>query len=57
MSIQGHIVELQRKHHILEEKLHIAKNHAAIDEKELKTLKLKKLKLKDELSKIQTSIH
>ena len=53
MSLQSHIVELERKHVKLEEKLHEAQTRPLEDSIETLELKRKKLKIKDELTRIQ----
>jgi len=53
MSLQGHIVELQRRHEALEKEIEKERLHPCSDEKKLLELKRKKLQLKDELSKLR----
>jgi len=55
MSLQGHIVELQRRHEALEKEIEKERVHACLDEKKLLELKRKKLQIKDELSKLRES--
>ena len=53
MSLQGHIVELQRRHEALEKEIEKERTHHGTDEKKLLELKRKKLQLKDEISKLR----
>lgn len=55
MSLQGHIVELQRRHEALEKEIEKEQLHPQTDDRRLLELKRKKLQIKDELSKLQTS--
>jgi len=52
MSLQGHIVELQRRHEALEKEIEKERVHPSLDETKLAELKRKKLQLKDEINKI-----
>lgn len=53
MTLQNHLVELERKHDALERKLQDAAIHPAIDDTELAELKRRKLQLKDELARLR----
>jgi hypothetical protein len=53
MSLQGHIVELQRRHEALEKEIEKERTYHRLDEKKLLELKRKKLQLKDEISKLR----
>ena len=53
MSLQGHIVELQRRHEALEKEIEKEQHHPCTDEKKVSELKRKKLQLKDEISKLR----
>ena len=53
MSLQAHLGELQAKHKALEAALAEAINHPASSDAEIAALKRKKLKLKDEISRIE----
>ncbi len=55
MSLQGHIVELQRRHEALEKEIEKEQLHPNADEIRLLELKRKKLQIKDELAKLTTS--
>jgi len=53
MSLQAHLGELQAKHKALEAALAEAMNHPASTDAEIAELKRKKLKIKDEISRLQ----
>lgn len=53
MSLQAHLGELLAKHRALEAELADAMNHPASSDAEIAALKRKKLKLKDEISRLQ----
>ena len=47
MAIQAHLVELERKHKILENELHEALVHLSTDDLQIVELKRRKLMVKD----------
>lgn len=53
MSLQAHLGELQAKHRALEAELAEAMNHPASTDAEIAALKRKKLRLKDEITRLQ----
>ncbi|ARN80275.1 YdcH family protein [Methylocystis bryophila] len=53
MSLQGHVVELQRRHEALEKEIEQERLHPTRDDMKVFELKKKKLQIKDELSKIR----
>ena len=53
MSLQAHLGELHAKHRALEAELADAMNHPASSDAEITALKRKKLKLKDEISRLE----
>jgi len=53
MSLQAHLGELHAKHKALEAALADAINHPASSDAEIAELKRKKLKLKDEISRLE----
>lgn len=55
MSLQGHIVELQRRHEALKKEIEQEQLHPQADEKKIHELKRKKLQIKDELAKLVVS--
>ena len=57
MAIQAHLVELERKHQILESELHEALQHLSIDDLQIIELKRRKLQLKDEIERIKLTAH
>ena len=52
MSIQAHLGELNAKHRALEAELADAINHPASSDAEIAALKRKKLKIKDEITRL-----
>jgi hypothetical protein len=57
MALQGHIEELSEKHKRLEERIHNEMAHPDWDEAQVAALKKEKLRIKDELLRLQASIH
>ena len=57
MSVESHIIELNRKHSELERKIAETKNHPSHDPLEVATLKRKKLFLKDEIERMKAVTH
>ncbi|WP_363351352.1 DUF465 domain-containing protein [Methylocystis echinoides] len=55
MSLQGHIVELQRRHEALEKEIEKEQLHPNADDAKIIELKRKKLQIKDELAKLEIS--
>lgn len=53
MAIQAHLVELERKHEVLENELHDALKHLSTDDLHIIELKRRKLVLKDEIERIR----
>ena len=53
MSLQSHLSELHAKHRALEAELADAMNHPASSDAEIAELKRKKLKLKDEITRLE----
>lgn len=53
MAIQAHLVELERKHRVLETELHDALMHLSTDDLRIVELKRRKLLLKDEIEKLR----
>jgi hypothetical protein len=53
MSLQGHIVELQRRHEALEKEIELEQHHPQSDELKIHELKRKKLQIKDEITKLR----
>jgi hypothetical protein len=59
MSLQNHLVELQRRHDALDREISTALLHPATDDVQLACLKRRKLHLKDEINKLRdkTTLH
>ena len=55
MAIQAHLVELERKHKVLENELHEALLHLSTDDLEIVELKRRKLMVKDEIERLKNS--
>lgn len=53
MSLQAHIGELHAKHRALEAELADAMNHPASTDAEIAELKRRKLRIKDEISRLE----
>jgi hypothetical protein len=53
MSLQGHIVELQRRHEALEKEIEKEQHYRQTDELKILELKRKKLLIKDEIVKLR----
>lgn len=53
MSLQAHLGELNAKHRALEAELADAINHPASSDAEIAELKRKKLKIKDEITRLE----
>ena len=53
MAIQAHLVELERKHKILETELHEALLHLSTDDLEIVELKRRKLMVKDQIERLR----
>jgi hypothetical protein len=53
MAIQAHLVELERKHKILESELHDALLHLSTDDLEIVELKRRKLMVKDQIERLR----
>ena len=54
MALDAHLTELNSKHKKLEQRLEEVMQHPSADSLEIAQLKREKLKLKDELNKLQT---
>jgi hypothetical protein len=53
MSLESHLVELERRHQAIDQAILIEKTHPATDDLKLIELKRKKLLLKDEIEKLR----
>jgi len=57
MALQGHIQELSEKHQKLEQLIHDEMAHPDWDEIRVAALKKEKLRIKDELERLRSSVH
>ncbi|HTP77793.1 MAG TPA: DUF465 domain-containing protein [Rhizomicrobium sp.] len=57
MALQGHIQELSEKHKKLEERIHDEMSRPDWDEVRVAALKKEKLRIKDELERLRSSVH
>lgn len=55
MAIQAHLVELERKHEVLENELHEALQHLSTDDLQIIELKRRKLMLKDQIERLRSN--
>ena len=55
MAIQAHLVELERKHKVLENELHEALVHLSTDDLQIVELKRRKLMVKDQIERLRHS--
>lgn len=56
MSLQTHLVELERRHQSLKKEIEQERRHARVDDAKLHELKRKKLQLKDEIMKLRQGV-
>jgi hypothetical protein len=56
MAIQAHLVELERKHKVLENELHDALVHLSTDDLRIVELKRRKLMVKDQIERLKHSV-
>ena len=57
MALAGHIQELSDKHGKLEQRIEAEMAHPEWDERRVAALKKEKLRLKDEIERLRTSVH
>jgi hypothetical protein len=53
MAIQAHLVELERKHKLLENELHEALLHLSTDDLQIAELRRRKLMVKDQIERLK----
>lgn len=53
MTTEGHIAALERRHMELEQMIEEEMSHLSSDEERLRALKVKKLEVKDELTRLK----
>jgi hypothetical protein len=56
MALEAHLTELRDRHRELDRKIEVARMHPATDDIEIKTLKRKKLHLKEEIVRLDKTI-
>ncbi|SES33268.1 DUF465 domain-containing protein [Rhizobium sp. NFR03] len=57
MNIEAHLATLEKKHGALEEELHSALTRPSVEDGYIATIKRRKLRLKDEITKIRSTTH
>ncbi|HKD23050.1 MAG TPA: DUF465 domain-containing protein [Rhizomicrobium sp.] len=57
MALEGHIQELSEKHKRLQELIEAEMTHPDWDEIRIQALKREKLRIKDELERLRSSVH
>ncbi len=57
MTVQAHLELLEKKHVALEEALHSALTSPSINDTEIADIKRRKLRLKDEIHRLKSSVH
>jgi hypothetical protein len=57
MALQGHMQELSEKHQQLEQQIEAELAHPDWDEIRVAALKKEKLRIKDELERLRSSVH
>ena len=55
MAVPAHLMQLSHKHRILDQRIAEESSRAAVDEAKIMRLKLEKLRLKDEIAKIEAN--
>ena len=53
MAIDARLETLEKKHSALEEELHLALNHPSYDDSTISSIKRRKLRVKDEITKLR----
>jgi hypothetical protein len=57
MALQGHLQELSEKHKRIEQLIETELSHPDWDDVRVAALKKEKLRIKDELERLRTSVH
>ncbi|MDM9620228.1 MULTISPECIES: DUF465 domain-containing protein [unclassified Rhizobium] len=57
MTVQAHLESLQKKHGALEEELHLLMTSPSRDDREVAECKRRKLRIKDEIERLKSSVH
>lgn len=55
MSLDAHLAELSEKHRVLERRIAQEQSRPGSSDQEIRQMKLEKLRLKEEISKLQTN--
>lgn len=55
MAVQDHMMQLSHKHRMLDRRIADERNRPSADEIEIARLKLEKLKLKDQIAKLEAA--
>jgi hypothetical protein len=55
MSMQSHLAELEKRHQALEDEIHDCLAHPAVDDLKIVELKRRKLLVKDEIVRLQST--
>ncbi len=56
MALQSHLVELERKHQVLETELHEALVHLSTDDLRIVELKRRKLMVRDQIARLRQNV-
>lgn len=56
MAIQSHLAELEQRHRALEDEIAEAQMHPSVDDLTIAELKRRKLKVKDELTRLKQEV-
>ena len=54
MALQSHLAELEKRHEAIDIEIHAAQMHPSVDYLEVVELKRKKLRLKEEISRLRS---
>jgi hypothetical protein len=57
MTVQAHLESLQKKHVALEEELHSAMTSPSMNDREIAEIKRRKLRIKDAIQRLTSSVH
>jgi len=57
MSMQAHLAELEKRHRALDTEISEALTHPSTDDLRIVELKRRKLQVKDEIVRLQVSVH
>ena len=57
MTVEAHLESLQKKHVALEEELHTAISSPSADDGEIAQIKRRKLRVKDAIQRLKSSVH